>query len=210
MRHLVQVRNVRDFDRLMRLLALRTGQMLSIHTLAAELQLSPHTVRSWLSVLEASHVVVMIAPYFQHLGKRLVKTPKMYFLDTGLACYLAGISSPEDLKRSSLLGAMLETHMAGQLLRFFHHRGPRPVLYFYRDHQGHEIDFVLASGDRLHLLECKWSERPVLRSSGFQALRKLLPPQAILSQTIVTSRRDCVQTGQAIQCRDSVDFSYLL
>jgi len=109
-RQVLQVRNLRDFDRFLRLAAVRSGQLLSYNAFATDLGVSPNTVKSWLSVLEASNVVCLIEPYYRNLGKRIVKSPKLYFTDTGLACYLAGIRSSRDLRGSGLLGAFFETH----------------------------------------------------------------------------------------------------
>lgn len=112
-RQALQVRNLRDFDRFMRLAAVRTGQLLSMNSLASDIGVTPSTVKSWLSVLEASNIILLLEPYYQNLGKRIVKTPKLYFLDTGLACFLAGIHTVEALRHSSLLGALFETLALG-------------------------------------------------------------------------------------------------
>ena len=152
-RQALQVRNLRDFDRFMRLVAGRTGQLLSMNSVASDIGVTPSTVKSWLSVLEASNIILLLEPYYQNLGKRIVKTPKLYFLDTGLACFLAGIHTVEALRQSSLLGALFETLALGQMVRAYTNQGRRPVLYFYRDHEGHEVDFVIPVGEKLKLLE---------------------------------------------------------
>lgn len=141
-RQAVQVRNLRDFDRFLRLCALRTGQQLSMSGQAGDTGVSPNTIRSWLSVLEASNIVMLVEPYYRNLGKRLVKTPKLYFLDTGLACFLCGLDSPETLRGSGLLGPLFETLVFGQIVRLFDNKGEPKGIYFYRDHHGKEVDFV--------------------------------------------------------------------
>jgi predicted AAA+ superfamily ATPase len=128
-RQIVQVKNLRDFDRFLRLVAVRTAQMLSLHSLASDVGVSPTTIKSWLSVLEASHIVYMLEPYYQNLGKRLVKTPKLYFLDTGLACFLTGLRTVEDIERSTLLGPLYETLALGQMVRWYANRGKQPRIY---------------------------------------------------------------------------------
>ena len=208
-RHVLQVRNLRDFDRFMRLLVLQTGQLFSANALAGTVGVSVNTIKSWLSVLEASSVIVLLEPYFRNLGKRLVKTPKLYFLDTGLACYLAGIGSGRELGQSALLGAMFETHVAGQLIRWYANRGVRPMLYFYRDHYGHEVDFVVARGEKLHLIEVKWSERPALDNPGFNELRRLIGEENLLSCSLVTSKRGQYTTQKNIIVSDSIAFPQL-
>ncbi len=203
-RQALAVRNLRDFDRFLRLCAVRTGQLLSMNSLAADVGVAVNTIKGWLSVLEASGVVMLVEPYYRNLGKRLVKTPKLYFADTGLACFLAGIDSPQTLRASAMLGALFETLALGQLVRHYANRGDPTRIYFYRDHQGNEVDFVIPVGEKLHLFECKWAETPDPQPRGFVTLAKLLPEGHILSRTLLTpdrgqrevagvSIRDCVE-----------------
>jgi predicted AAA+ superfamily ATPase len=207
-RQALAVRNLRDFDRFLRLCALRTGQLISMNSLAAEVGVAVNTIKSWLSVLEASGVIQLVEPYYRNLGKRLVKTPKLYFSDTGLACFLAGIGSADGVRQSTLLGALFETLAFGQLLRHFANRGDPSRVCFYRDHQGNEVDFVVPVGEKLRLFECKWAETPDPHPRGFVELEKLLPEGDILSRTILTpdrglrevagvAIRDCVEPMQA-------------
>ena len=188
-RQLLEVRNLRDFERFLRLLALRSGQQFVVSSFASDLGISPDTVKSWLSALEASQIIYILQPYFRNLGKRLVKTPKVYFMDTGMMCFLAGIQTVEALRQSTLLGQVFETLTLGQYIRARHNRGLDATVYFYRDHAGHEVDFVVPEGEGLHLIECKWNEQPDLRQSGFAELEKLLGPAGILSKTIINQGR---------------------
>jgi predicted AAA+ superfamily ATPase len=142
-RQIIQVRDLRSFDRFIRLAAIRTGQLLSMNSLASDVGVSTNTIKTWLSVLEASNIICLLEPYYQNLGKRLVKTPKLYFLDTGLACFLAGIRSTRDLAQSGLLGPLFETLTLGQMIRKYSNNLRAPNIYFFRDHQGHEVDFVI-------------------------------------------------------------------
>jgi predicted AAA+ superfamily ATPase len=188
-RQALAVRSLRDFDRFLRLCALRTGQLLSMNSLASEVGVAVNTIKSWLSVLEASGVVLIVEPYYRNLGKRLVKTPKLYFADTGLACFLAGLDSAETVRKSALLGALFETLALGQLVRHYANRGDPARVYFYRDHQGNEVDFVVPVGEKLLLFECKWAETPDPRPRGFVELDRLMPEGDILSRTILTPDR---------------------
>jgi uncharacterized protein len=203
-RQALAVRSLRDFDRFLRLCAIRTGQLLSMNSLAAEVGVAVNTIKSWLSVLEASGVVVLLEPYYRNLGKRLVKTPKLYFADTGLACFLAGIDSGETLRKSALLGALFETLALGQLLRHLANRGDPSRIYFYRDHQGNEVDFVIPVGEKLHLFECKWAETPDPRPRGFIEMEKRLPAQDILSRTILSPDRGLREIA-GVTIRDCVE-----
>lgn len=188
-RSLAGVRNLRDFNRFLRLCATRTGQLLSMNGLATETGVSVPTIQNWLSVLEASGIVALVSPYYRNIGKRLVKTPKLYFVDTGLACFLLGFTSARALESSSHLGAFFETFVYGQLLRWHANRGRSGEIYFYRDQYGHEVDFVIPEGDRLRLFECKWSPTDSRKPSGFIEVEKLLGPDGIVSASIVTRER---------------------
>ncbi len=208
-RQLLNVRNLRDFDRFMRLLAARTGQLLSLNAVATDIGISPNTAKGWLSVLEASNIVCLVEPYYRNLGKRLVKTPKLYFLDTGLAAYLAGFRTPTDLRDSQLLGAFFETAVLGQLFRHHAHDGHRMNAYFYRDHVGHEVDFVIPVGERLRLIECKWSETPSALQAGFQEIIRLGGPDIAVSRTIISPRRGLRRLENGVMVDDCVAFASL-
>lgn len=207
-RQILQVRNLRDFDRFLRLAAARTGQIFALSTFAADLGISANTVKSWLAVLEASGIIAMVEPYFENLGKRIVKSPKLYFLDTGLCCYLAGIRSPSALLSSALLGAFFETHVYSQLRRYLANCGRRTPIYYYRDQSGTEIDFLIAEAEMLRLIEVKWSENPATPHPSFETVTRAAGAQRILSRTLVTPRRGA-RTSNGVLITDSVDWSWL-
>jgi predicted AAA+ superfamily ATPase len=208
-RSILGVRSLRDFDRFMRLCAARTGQLVSYSSLATDLGVSPNTVKSWLSVLNASNIVFLLEPYFENLGKRIVKTPKLYFLDTGLCSYLLGARSPEDLIRSPMLGAIFETHVLAQVIRHFANQGRRREIYFYRDHHGREVDFLIPSAGRFALIECKWAESPGPIHRGFSELESLVGSARIISQTIVTPDQGTRRASDRVTIADSVDLEFL-
>ena len=194
----------------LRLAASCTGQLLSMASIASSLGVSPNTVKSWISILEASNVIVLLEPYYRNLGKRIVKTPKLYFLDTGLACFLTGFRSINDLRQSALLGAFFETLVLGQIVRRFAAQGRKPNVYFFRDHSGHEVDFLVPVGEKLVLLECKWTETPPQKLKGFGEIAKLYGQQNVLSRSIITplrGRRESQQTGLVVE--DTVDLRCL-
>lgn len=202
---LLHVQNLRNFDRFLRLCALRTGQMLSQNSLATDLGMSPNTVNSWLSVLETSGIVYFLEPYFPNRNKRVVKTPKFYFLDTGLCCFLAGIRSKEDLKTSPLLGPLFETHVVGQFVRHYANRGKKEELYFFRDHFGHEVDIVVPKGNGFCLYECKWAEQPNLDVKGFKGFEKMAGEKQIVSKSIINPLPGWRKTSSGILVEDSID-----
>jgi predicted AAA+ superfamily ATPase len=167
----VGVRDLSVFRRFLSLLAARCGTILNRSDLASALGVSVPTVSAWLSVLEVTGQVLLVPPYFENFGKRLVKSPKVYFVDSGLACHLLGISSERDLERSPFLGPLFEGFVASEIVKSRIGSGRRPELYFYRDREGHEVDFIVPTGaGRLLLVEAKAGRtafpdqgRPLLR-----------------------------------------------
>lgn len=157
-RSLLNVGNLETFGRFLRLCAGRSGQLLSLSGLATDCGVSQPTARQWLSVLKASFIVTLVEPYHRNFNKRIIKTPKLYFLDTGLLCNLLRISTPEDLAQHSLRGAVFETFVASELVKNFMNRGSRPELYFWKDKTGHEVDFVVEGAKGCVALEAKSGE----------------------------------------------------
>jgi hypothetical protein len=208
-RQAIQVRSLRDFDRLMRLCASRNGQLLSYSSLATDVGVSSNTVKGWISVLEASNIIYLLEPFYQNLGKRIVKSPKLYFLDTGLLSFLLGIRSKEDLRRSTLIGQIFEAHVLGQIVRYFANKGKQAPIYFYRDHYGHEIDFIFPIGNAFKLAECKWTETPPNTTKGFEEFIKLVGEKRIISRTIVNSVRGQRKKENGTTIEDSIDLSFL-
>jgi predicted AAA+ superfamily ATPase len=160
-RAVTNVRDLATFRRFVSLLASLTGQMLNKTSLAAPLGVSVPTITDWLTVLEVTGQILLVPPYFKNFGKRLVKTPKVYFVDSGLACHLLGIESAHALERSPFLGAIFEGFVAAEIAKRQINRGGRPEVYYFRDHQGLEVDFVVPDRSSLLLIEAKASRTPV-------------------------------------------------
>ena len=154
-RQIVQLKNASLFDKFMRLLAGRTGQVMNHQSLASDVGVDAKTIREWLSVLEASFVVFKLSPYFENFGKRVIKAPKYYFMDTGLLSYLLGIEKPEQVTRDPLVGQLFENLVVLEALKTRYNRGQVPNLYFYRDSHGNEIDLLYADGRNLIGIEIK-------------------------------------------------------
>ena len=154
-RHLLNVGNLLTFQRFVSMCAARSGQLLNLNSLAADCGISQPTARQWLTVLQASHLVALLPPYHRNFGKRLVKTPKLYFLDTGLLCYLMRIASPDDLLHHAMRGAIFETWVVSETLKHRYNRGLTADLYFWRDNHGLEVDLVFERGQQLQAVECK-------------------------------------------------------
>lgn len=154
-RELVNVGDLEAFRIFVRLCAGRSGQLLNLSGLASDAGIAHPTARRWLSILETSFLVVLLRPHHRNFSKRLVKSPKLYFLDTGLLCHLLRIRSPEELRVHAARGAVFETFVLSELLKARLHRGEDPDLHFWRDSAGHEIDFVIDDGEALTAIEAK-------------------------------------------------------
>jgi len=143
------------FLRFLRLCAGRTGQILNVSALGDDAGVSHATARNWLSILRASYVLDLLQPHFQNFAKRLVKSPKLHFLDVGLACFLLGVRSPDDLRTHPLRGALVESFVVAELRKLFRHHGETPPLYYWRDTHGHEVDILVDLGTRRVPIEVK-------------------------------------------------------
>ena len=156
-RDLLQIKDMMQFHIFIKLCAGRIGSLFKASELANEIGVSPNTITSWLSVLQASYIVTLLPPYFENTSKRLTKMPKLYFLDTGLACYLLGIESREQLSRDKMRGALFENFVVTEALKQRYNQGKESNLYFYRDSNQNEIDLLLKRNTRLYGIEIKSS-----------------------------------------------------
>jgi predicted AAA+ superfamily ATPase len=154
-RQLTNIGNLQAFSRFLALCAGRSGQLLNSSALATEAGINHSTARHWVSVLQASYIVLLLKPHHENFNKRLVKTPKLYFLDAGLLCHILGLRQPEDLSVHPLRGAIFETFVIGELHKMFLHHGRPAPLYFWRDAAGHEVDALIDLGTRRIPVEIK-------------------------------------------------------
>jgi len=155
LRQLINVRDLARFETFLKLCAARCGQLVNLSSIGNDCGVSYNTVKSWLSILETSYIIKLLPPYHRNLGKRLIKTPKMYFVDTGLASYLLGIQKVGHVSTHPLRGALFENLVFSELLKNRFNRGKTDNLYFLRDRTGNEVDFLLDYGTSLDLLEVK-------------------------------------------------------
>ena len=172
-RQILNVTSLRDFDRFMRAAAIRSGQLLNKTELGKEVGISHKTIDQWLSVLQATNQITLLEPYYQNIGKRLAKSPKLYFNDVGLLCFLLGLNKAV-VSQNYLIGAIWETFVFGELRKFIGIESPEASLWFYRD-QSREVDFVIERNGELTLAESKWKELPALRD-----VRQALAMQPLL------------------------------
>jgi predicted AAA+ superfamily ATPase len=157
-RSISSIRDLATFRRFLALTASRCGQILNKSDLAAPLGVSVPTITDWLGILEVTGQIILVPPFFENLGKRLVKSPKLYFVDSGLACHLLGLESEARLRRSPFLGPLFEGYVVSEVLKQQQCAGRRREVYFFRDQRGLEVDFLVPmGGNRLALVEAKAS-----------------------------------------------------
>jgi len=202
LRQLMEVRRLDDFRRFVRLAAGRVGQVLNVHSLAADAGVSDRTARDWLSVLEASHLVWLLPPWHENLGKRLTKAHKLYFCDVGLATWLVGITQAAQLSSHPLRGALFENLVVMEFVKHALHRGERPDMHFFRDSNGLEVDLLVGNGlppGQLGLVEIKSGQ--TVSSSWFKPMERVA--QALGPSRI--GRRMMIYGGSEHQVRQGVE-----
>lgn len=182
-RTLRQVGDLTLFQNFLRALAARSAQLINLSDLSRDLGASLNTVKAWLSVLEATYQVFVLRPYFANVGKRLVKTPKVYFTDTGTLCHLTGLKDPDHAAAGPMAGPILETAVLSEIVRTLAHQGVDPQVYFWRTSSGVEVDFLVENRGRLAPLEVKTSATP--RPAMAASLKTL---QADLGDTVLPGR----------------------
>lgn len=190
-RAVTAVKDLATFRRFLALVASRHGQILNKTDLAAPLGVSVPTIAQWLGVLETTAQVLIVPPFYENLGKRLIKSPKVFLADSGLACHLLGIESVAELAKSPFLGALFEGFIAAEIVKTQVNRGRRPEIYFFRDEQGLEVDFLVpgASGS-ISLVECKAARTVTPAMAGpmqrlAEAFRKKRPSGTRVEMSLV-------------------------
>lgn len=154
-RDYLRIENLAAFHKFMQIAASRSGQIINFRDMSSDIGVSEPTVRSWLNVLHASGIIYLLQPYFNNHSKRLIKTPKLYFMDTGLCCFLSGWLTPEVLERGAMNGAMLETYVVSEVVKSYLGNGQTPRIYFYRDKEKREIDLLIEEKNLLYPIEIK-------------------------------------------------------
>jgi uncharacterized protein len=175
-RQLLAIGDLLAFQTFLRLAAARTGQILNLSQLGADAGVTHNTARSWLGVLEASYIVMRLPPFFRNVGKRLVKTPKLHFVDSGLACYLLGIRTPDELRLHPLRGAIFESWVVSEILKAHRNSGQTPRLSYFRDAHGLEVDLLVESGREIAGVEVKSAATvPLEMFRPLEAVAALIP-----------------------------------
>ena len=166
-RQIINIKYLHQFEKFLRLLALNVGQVLSLNRIGRGLGISAHTVSHWLSALEASNIVYLLQPFYNNYGKRLLKSPKLYFLDTGFCSFLNNIYTMEDLISSSLKGALFENLVALEFLKYFYNNNQVAQLYYFSN-QEYEVDFVIPYKNKVRAFEVKWKHQALRSTASIQ------------------------------------------
>jgi predicted AAA+ superfamily ATPase len=187
LRAVQQISNLTAFRRFLRVAAARIGQLLNLSDIARDTGVSVSTARQWLGLLEATYQVYLLRPYFKNIGKRQIKTPKLYFRDTGLVCYLTGWRSAETAASGAMAGPLFESYVIMEVLKSYLHRGIEPPTWFYRNKEKQEVDVLIAADGLLHPIEIKLTASPTNRDlSGIRALARTgadIGPGALICMT---------------------------
>ena len=172
-RSLRQIGDLGRFRSFLKAIAARTGQLLNLSDIARDLGVVMNTAKTWLSILEATHQVFVVRSYFANLGKRLVKSSKVYFTDLGTLCHLTGLKDPDHAAAGPLAGPLMEAAVLGEIVKTLTHRGERPEIYFWRTAAGVEVDFVVEADGTIIPIEVKTTATPRPRMvHGIRTLRK--------------------------------------
>jgi len=175
-RNLRQVGDLHQFELFLRALAARSAQILNYSDISRDIGISVPTAKQWVSILESSYTIFTLPPYFRNVGKRLIKAPKMYFLDTGLMSALLGYRSGAEILSGPLAGPFFETGVVAELIKLFHHAGMRPPIYYWRTRDGHEVDVLIESNGSILPIEIKSTATPTaVHLKSMNLLRRLMP-----------------------------------
>ena len=199
-RQIIEVQNLSLFQRFLKMCAARCGQLMNMSSMANDCGVSHKTIAAWLSVLEAGYVVFMLQPHHQNFGKRLVKTPKLYFYDTGLAAYLMGIEDASHLSIHSARGALFENLVIAEFMKHRLNQGLASNLYFWRNSTGEEVDLVLEVGERLQPVEIKSGQ--TFHSDflvGLQKWQRYAGPTSLAPHLIYGGDTSMLRSGVSVQ-----------
>jgi hypothetical protein len=198
-RDIVNVGDLETFSRFVRLCAGRNGQLLNLSSLANDCGITHTTSKRWISILEASFIVFLLRPHFKNFSKRLIKSPKLYFLDTGLLSYLLRIRSAEDIRIHAQYGSIFESFIISEFLKGYLNTGEEPAIYFWRDSAGNEIDIIVDNGNELIPVEIKAGQ--TIASDFFKGIRfwkKLVKDDKIRAAMVYGGERSYIRSDTYI------------
>lgn len=188
------------FTQFMTALASRTGELLNAASLARDVGIDSKTVKRWLSILQASNIIYLLQPFSLNINKRIVKTPKVYFTDTGLVCYLCRWLTPETLANGAMAGSVYETFIVSEILKSYYNTGKKPDLYFFRNTDGQEVDLLFYRDGKLYPIEIKKTSSPnVKNAKHFGTLSTFFPSLEVSEGGIICNAEDLLPLGQNLK-----------
>lgn len=192
LRQLISIRDLSNFQKFLKLCAGRIGCVLNKHSLSSEVGVSSTTIENWLSIMEASNIIFRLQPYFENFGKRIIKSPKLYFVDTGLACHLLDIENEKQVSRDPLRGNLIENLVFLELVKYRYNMSLEHNLYYFRDHHQNEVDFIFKSGNKLTVIEVKSAK--TVQPEYFKGLGffNRLVPQQFKKGVLIYSGRNMI------------------
>ncbi|MFH1096305.1 MAG: ATP-binding protein [Candidatus Desantisbacteria bacterium] len=207
-RSLYNIGSLREFQRFLQVLASRCSQILNLSSLANDLGVAVNTIKKWVSVLEASQIIYILPPYFQNFGKRLTKSPKVYFLDCGLVCYLVGLKEEEHLLKGPMAGALFENYCIQETVKSFFNQGLRPNIFYLRTHNGLEIDLLIEKDNLLYPFEIKMTKTLTMKmATSIERFKRLFSNLSIKEGKIISFNEEEIPLSRDV-CSQSMN-SYL-
>lgn len=188
------------FTQFLTALASRTGELLNAASLARDVGVDSKTVKRWLSILQASNIIYLLQPFSLNINKRIVKTPKVYFTDTGLVCYLCRWLTPQTLANGAMAGSIYETFIVSEILKSYYNAGKEPDLYFFRNTDGQEVDLLFYRDGKLYPIEIKKTSSPNVKDAKhFKALSTFFPSLEVSEGGIICNAEDLLPLGQNLK-----------
>lgn len=207
-RSIYDIGNLRDFQRFLKLITARCSQNLNLSNLSNDLGVAVNTVKRWVSILEASNIIYLLPPYYKNLGKRITKSPKIYFLDSGLVSSLVGIETDKHLLNGPLAGALFENYCIQETVKFFYNRGEIPNIYYLCTHNGLEIDLIIEKGMKIYPCEIKLTKTPNLGMiRSIERFRKIFSKLDIQHGKLITLAEEEIKLSKNVS---SLNFNLYL
>ena len=206
-RTLYNLGNLRDFTRFIKLLASNCSQILNLSTYARDIGVSVATIKSWLSILEAGHIIFILGPYHKNLGKRMIKSPKVYWNDTGLVCYLTGIYNKEHLLNGPMAGALFENLIIQETIKCFYNAGQKPNIYYLRTSNGLEVDLIIEHENKLFPFEIKLTKSPkISMTKQLNSFKELFSELTIQKGTIISLSEESYPLTKTVDVKNFDDY----
>ena len=196
MRNILNVTNLYTFIQFMTSLASRTGQVLNMNDIAKDVGINIGTVKKWLSVLETSNLIYFLQPFSLNVNKRIIKSPKVYFTDTGIVCYLCKWLTVDTLKNGAMAGQLFETYIVSEILKSYYNAGKKPNMFYFRNTDAQEVDLLFYENGKIYPIEIKATNKADVRIiRGFKVLSTYFPNAIISSGGIICAEEELLPLG---------------